>query len=136
MIEPEDFKQFLEAVQRGGFAWRDLLGQDAWSPWTVAVSLTVVGTPTYTGRFRIVGKMCYFQATLVSTVSIASTAGTSYVTLPRTASGLAGVSTFTNNTTNVAAGVCHVDVATSRVYLPTLVASADTFTLAGWFEIA
>ena len=95
----------------------------------------VVGTPTYTGRYRIVGRQCFFQVTLVATTSIASTAGTHYVTLPITAGGLGGVATMTNDTTNIAVGVCHLDVATSRAYLPTQAASANTFIVAGWFEI-
>lgn len=122
-------------IAKESFAWRDLLSIDRWETFTVAVSLVVVGTPTYTGRFRRVGRQCFFQVTLVATTSIASTAGTHYVTLPITAGGLAGVATMTDGTTNIAVGVCHVDVATSRVYLPTLVASANTFTVAGCFEI-
>ena len=117
------------------FSWRDLLGIDRWESFTVAVLLTVVGTPTYTGRYRIVGRQCQFQVTLVATTSIASVAGTNYVDLPIAAKGIAGMATMTNDTTNVALGVCHVDVATSRCYLPTLVASGNTFTVCGFFEI-
>ena len=122
-------------VDQRSFSWRDLFGIDRWESFTVAVSLVVVGTPTYTGRYRIVGRQCFFQVTLVATTSIASTAGTHYVTLPITAGGLGGVATMTNDTTNIAVGVCHLDVATSRAYLPTQAASANTFTVAGWFEI-
>ena len=117
------------------FSWRDLLGIDRWESFTVTVLLTVVGTPTYTGRYRIVGRQCQFQVTLVATTSIASVAGTNYVDLPIAAKGIAGMATMTNDTTNVALGVCHVDVATSRCYLPTLVASGNTFTVCGFFEI-
>lgn len=123
------------AIDRTSFAYRDLLSQDLWSSFTVTVSLTVVGTPTYTGRYRIVGAQCFFQVTLVATTSIASTAGTHYVDLPIAAAGLAGVATMTNGTTNIAVGVCHVDVATSRCYTPTQAASADTFTVCGNYEI-
>lgn len=117
------------------FSWLDLLGIDRWEAFVVAVSLTVVGTPTYTGRYRVVGKQCFFQVSLVSSVSIASTAGTHYVTLPMAAKGLGGSATMTNDSTNIAVGVCHVDVATGRCYLPSQSASADTFTVCGWFEI-
>ncbi len=117
------------------FAYNDMLGQDRWFPFTPVFSLTVVGTPTYVGRYRIVGATMEFQVSAVATTSIASTAGTHYLTLPRTAKGIGGVATMTNNTTNIAVGVCHVDVANSRCYLPTQAASADTFTIAGWFEI-
>lgn len=122
-------------IDQTSFSYRDLLGQDLWSAFTVAATLTVVGTPTYTGRYRFVGRQCFFQIALVSTTSIASTAGTHYVNLPTAAKGLAGVATMTNNTTKVAVGVCHIDVATSRCYLPAQAASGETFTVAGWFEI-
>jgi hypothetical protein len=42
---------------------------------------------------------------------------------------------MTNDTTNIAVGVCHIDHATSRCYLPAQAASGNTFTLAGWYEI-
>ena len=122
-------------IDTQSFSYADLLGQDRWLPFTPSFSLTVVGTPTYTGRFKIVGSMMYFQVSAVATTSIASTAGTHYLTLPRTAQGLGGVATMTNNTTNIAVGTCHVDVANSRCYLPTQAASGDTFLIAGWFEI-
>lgn len=122
-------------LDKTGFSYRDLLQQDRWESFTVSVSLTVVGTPTYTGRYRLVGRQCFFQITLVSTVSIATTAGTSYVSLPITAQGLGGVATMTDDTSNIAVGVCHIDVATSRVYPPTQAASADTFTLCGQYEV-
>lgn len=122
-------------VDTASFSWRDLLGQDAWTTFTVSATLTVVGTPTYVGRYRFVGKMCYFQVSLVSTTSIATTAGTSYVTLPATAKGIGGMATMTNDSTNVAVGVCHIDVANSRCYPPSQSASASTFHICGWFEI-
>lgn len=123
-------------IDTKGFAYRDLLGLDRWDPFTVAVSLTVVGTPTYVGRFRFVGKQCFFQVSLVASTSIASTAGTHYVSLPTSAKGLGGVATMTNDTTNIAVGVCHIDVTTSRCYVPTLVASGNTFIVCGWYEVA
>lgn len=119
-----------------GFAYRDLLDVDQWETgWTVSASLTVVGTPTYTGRYRIVGRQCYFQISAVSSTSIATTAGTSYFTLPITAKGIGGVATMTNDTSDIAVGVCHIDVSTSRCYVPSQVASGHTFKVCGWYEI-
>lgn len=119
-----------------GFAYLDLLDQDVWIVFTpVFGSLTVVGDTTYTGRKRQVGRQLFFQVTFLAATSIASTAGTDYLTLPIAAKGLAGVATMTNDTTNVAVGVCHIDVTTSRCYLPSQVASGNTFTLAGWYEV-
>jgi hypothetical protein len=125
-----------ENYDETSFAYRDLHGIDRWEEFTVSASLTVVGTPTYTGRYRFVGKQCFFQVSLVSDTSIASTAGTDYVVLPVTAKGVAGMAAMTDDVTNVAVGQCHIDVATSRCYVPTQGASGNTFTVAGWFEIA
>lgn len=123
-------------IDTKSFSWRDLLGLDRWDSFTVTASLTIVGAPTYVGRYRIVGKSCQFQISAVSTTSIASTAGTSYFALPVTpAKGLAGIATMTNDTTNIAVGVCHIDVATGRCYLPAQAASGDTFTIFGSYEI-
>ena len=125
----------LPNVDTGSFAYRDITGQDKWVTWTPVASITVVGTPTYTGRFRIVGRQCFWQISAVSDTSIATTAGTSYWELPVTAKGTVGMATMTNDTTNIAVGVCHVDVSTSRVYPPSQVASGNTFVIAGWHEV-
>ena len=118
------------------FAYRDLLGQDRWMEWTpVFTGLTVVGATSYSGRFRIVGKFCEFQVKFSAATSIASVAGTTYLDLPIAAKGLTGISVMTNQTTNVSVGVCHIDVANSRCYLPTQTASANTFNLCGSMEI-
>lgn len=124
-----------QPVDRKSFAWRDLLGIDRWDSFTVSASLTLVGDATYTGRYRFVGKQCFFQVTMVAATSIASTAGTHYVTLPVTAQGLTGSAVMTNDTTNIAVGTCHIDVATSRCYVPTLVATGNTLTICGWYEV-
>lgn len=124
-----------QPIDPSSFAWRDLLGIDRWESFTVVASLTEVGTPTLTGRYHDVGRQCFFQVEIDPDTSIASTAGTHYVELPKTAGGIGGVATMTNGTTNIAVGVCHVDVATSRCYLPAQAASGNTFVVAGWFEI-
>jgi hypothetical protein len=123
-------------IDETSFAYRDIIGQDKWTAWTpVFGALTVVGATTYVGRFRRVGKQCFFQVKFSAVTSIASVAGTDYLVLPFTAMGLSGLAVMTNDTTNVAVGTCHIDVATSRCYLPSQLASANIFNLAGHFEI-
>lgn len=118
-----------------GFSYRDLLSVDRWDDFTVSASLTLVGALTALGRYRIVGAQAFFQVSLVAVTSIATTAGTHYVSLPITAKGIGGVATMTNDSTNIAVGVCHIDVTDSRCYLPAQAASANTFNVCGWFEI-
>lgn len=123
-------------LDKTSFAYRDLLSQDLWQSFTpIFGALTIIGAPTYTGRLRVVGRKCEFQVTFLAATSIASVAGTDYLTLPIAATGIAGIATMTNDTTNVAVGVCHIDTATSRCYLPAQAASGNTFTLAGWYEV-
>lgn len=118
------------------FAYKDLIGQDKWEAFTpVFTSLTVVGATNYTARFRVVGKQCFFQLKISAATSIASTAGTTHFALPKTAMGLAGMMTMTNDTGKTSVGVGHIDVTNSRGYLPTQAASGDTFLIAGWFEV-
>jgi hypothetical protein len=118
------------------FAWRDVRGQDKWTEFTPSfTSLTVVGATNYTARFRVVGKQCFFQLKISAATSIASTAGTTYFTLPKTAMGLAGTLAMGNDTTKINVGSGHIDVTNSRGYLPSQVASGNTFLIAGWFEV-
>lgn len=124
------------SIAQESFSYRDILGLDRWNSFTpVFGSLTVVGATSYTGRYRIVGKQLQFQVTFSAATSIAAVAGTDYLTLPVAAKGVAGIATMTNDTTNVAVGVCHIDVTTSRCYLPAQAASGNTFTLSGSYEI-
>ena len=122
-------------VDPNSFAYEDLLGINRWKPFTpIFGSLTVIGATTYTGRYRNIGAAIEFQVTFKAATSIASVAGTDYLNLPITAKGIAGIATMTNETTNIAVGVCHIDVSTSRCYLPTQTASGNTFTLCGSYE--
>lgn len=121
-------------ISEQSFAYLDLTGQDKWTEWAVSYSFATATDLVVVGRFKVVGKMCFWQIRSSGT-SLATTAGTSYITLPVAAKGYGGMGTMTNDTTNVAVGVCHIDTATSRCYLPSQTASGNTFTIAGWFEI-
>lgn len=123
-------------IDEKSFSWRDLLGIDRWETFTpVFGSLTVIGATSYSGRYRIVGSQFQFQVQFSAATSIASVAGTDYLTLPRAAKGLSGIATMTNDTSNIAVGACHIDVAASRCYLPTQSASGNVFNVFGSYEI-
>lgn len=124
------------SLDHKSFAWKDIQAQDAWAVFAPSfISLTVVGATTYTGRFHVVGKQCFFQVTLLAATSIASTAGTTYMTLPITSKGIAGEATMANLTTNVAVGVGVIDAVNGKCYPPSQTASGNTFSLCGWFEV-
>lgn len=137
MAEERPYNAFDEIqISQQSFAYADLLGRDQWTAWApVFGSLTVIGATSYLGRLRFVGRELQFQVSFSAATSIASVAGTDYLTLPVAAKGYSGMAVMTNDTTNVAVGVCHIDVATSRCYLPAQAASGNTFTLAGQYEV-
>lgn len=102
---------------------------------TTRTGWTDVGAPTVTARYQVNENVCHFQVKVVPATTVATTAGTSYVTLPLTAAGLAGDATMMNTTTLIGVGVCAIDVANSRAYVPTQAATANTLTIAGWYEV-
>lgn len=124
-----------DMIRKESFAARDLYGQDKWDTWTPSYSFATATSLTVTGRYRIVGKQCFWQVKSTGT-SLETTAGTSYIDLPIPAVAIGGSGQMSNDTTNIAVGVGHVDVANSRFYPPTQTASADDFTFSGWYEVA
>lgn len=125
-----------ETLDKTSFAFRDIRGFDRWEPWTpVFGSITVVGATAYSGRLRFVGKLLQMQVQFSAATSIASVAGTDFLTLPVAAKGLSGMGVMTNASAKTAVGLCHLDVATSRLYLPAQVASGNVFNLYSEFEV-
>lgn len=116
------------------FAYRDLTGQDKWEDFTVSYSFATATSLTVVGRYKVVGKLCFWQVKSSGT-SLATTAGTSYIDLPVAAKGYGGMGMMSNDTANTAVGVGHLDVANSRFYPPTQGASGDTFIFTGWHEV-
>ena len=99
--------------------------EGTWTPsWT---SLTVVGTPTYTGKYIKVGRLVFCQLSIVSTTSTASTANITFFTgLPfaMTASdGNNSTMTAVNNTNVTSYGVGLVN--SGVAYTPTWLASSN-----------
>jgi hypothetical protein len=118
-----------------GFSYRDLRGEDRWNEFTVSTNISSSGTLTANGRLRVVGKLCQFQVELSAGTSITSEAGASYIALPLAAKGLAGMGAMVNDSSSVSVGLCSIQVSTSRCYLPTQSASANTFKVYGEYEI-
>lgn len=140
-----------EVVNKAGFAFRSLMGQDQYAKRTEAdvsfaaqfPAITLVGTGSYTLRWRDVGKACQFEIEFKSTTTVASTAGISYFILPIRSFdsvslqpyGKGGIAQMSNVTTNVAVGLCVIDLVNAQCYLPTQAASGNTFQVSGWYPI-
>lgn len=126
----------LGEVLSSSFAYRDLKGQDKWESWTpTRTGWTDVGTPAVSARFRIIGAQCFFQVKVSPGTTIATTAGTSYISLPTSAKGFGGDASMVDLSGNTAVGNAVIDAANSRCYVPTQTASGNTFLISGWFEV-
>lgn len=107
----------------------------AWTSWTpTRTGWTDVGAPTVTARYCQVRNVVHFQIKVVPATTVATVGGTSYTDLPLTAAGSTGDGSMMNLTTLVGVGNVVIDVANSRCYVPTQTASANTLTIAGWYE--
>ena len=114
----------------------DVISRTAWTPFTAArTGWTDVGVPTVTARYSQIKNVCYFQVNIVPDTTVATTAGTSYIALPLTAFGFTGSGNMSDLTTLIGIGDCVIDAATSRIYVPTQIATADTLAVSGWFEV-
>lgn len=120
----------------GSFVDREGNGRDKWESYDpTRTGWTDVGTPTVAGRWQRRGRLVLVSIKVTPSTSVATTAGTSYVSLPVTADGYGGGFTMVNLSTNIAVGVCVVDAANSRVYVPTLAATANTLMINGYYEV-
>ena len=122
------------AINQSSFSARDLQGIDQWTTWTPTYSFTTATSLTVTGRFRVVGRQCFFQVKSSGT-SLATTVNVSYINMPMAVKGNGGIGSMTNRTTHTAVGIGDIDPDTSCFYPPTQAASGNTFTFAGWFEV-
>jgi hypothetical protein len=110
----------------------------AWTSYTpTRTGWTDVGTPTVTARYCQVRNVVFFQIKVVPATSVATVAGTSYVSLPASinASALGGDGSMVNDTTFVSVGNCVFDVSNSRCYVPSQTATGNTLSISGWYEV-
>jgi hypothetical protein len=102
--------------------------EGTWTP--SPTNLTVVGTPTYTGKYTRIGRQVTCIACIDSTVTTAATAGsTSFGGLPFTASAIAGlnggngVTVDTNTVTRVGSG--YIYTGNNKFYVSGWTATAN-----------
>jgi hypothetical protein len=137
MVDKAEKINFFDDVRisQQSFSYGDLTGTDKWNIWTpVRSGWTDVGSPTVSGQFHIVGRQVFIQVKIVPGTTVATTAGTSYISLPIPAAGIGGDGSMVNVTTLVAVGACAIDVTMSRIYVPTQAATGNTLTVSGWYQ--
>ena len=109
--------------------------EGTWTPtWT---GLTVVGAPTYTGRYTRIGRLVFFTVEIAAggANTTASTAGTTFVNnLPLT-SAQRGALVAVNENTVVSFGVGLVALAATNAFTPTWAATNANILVSGWYEI-
>jgi len=92
--------------------------------WTPTVTgLTIVGTPTYTAKFKQIGNVVFFSLHIQSTISTAATVGSTTFSLPSTPAAVTVVYVANNVvSTQYANGLC---ITNGLLYAPTWSASSD-----------
>jgi hypothetical protein len=108
-----------------------------WTP--TFTNLTVVngtGGATYAGRYTQIGSIVYYTITITctGTATTASTAGTTYCTLPVAATYNDTCATA-NSATNVGIGTGVLDATNDRCYPNTWTATGNTITISGKYEV-
>ena len=109
--------------------------EGTWTP--VPTSLTVVGTPTYTGFYTRIGRAVYWTARIQSTTSTTSTAGTTvFAGFPFVSSSATYVFTAINNATiaTLGNGAITVSGGNTTAYAPSWTALADVV-LTGFYTV-
>ena len=104
--------------------------EGTWTP--TATNLTVVGTPTYTGRYTRIGRVVFFDLQIHSTTSTASTYGSTTFTLPFTQAGepRSVVCAYVGGSTTAVFG----QVLTTYLYSPSWVAT-DNVWISGTYSV-
>lgn len=101
----------------------------------VPTSLTVVGTPTYTGKYTRVGRQVFIYLTVRSTTSTASTANTTYFSGLPFVVGFGSTVSAVNNATITDLGIGLID-ASSVIYTPSWTSGTNqTITLSGFYYV-
>jgi hypothetical protein len=90
----------------------------------------VVGTPTYTGKYKKLGNVTYWTLSVSSTTSTASVAGTTYFNLP---SSIASPSVCSAINANGAINLGNGYISTSVCYTPTWSATSGPIIISGFY---
>ena len=96
--------------------------EGTWTP--TFTNLTIVGTPTYTGKYTRIGRMVSFTLRIKSTTSTSSSAGATYFNQPIVQFSNRGTLTAANGNASASYGVGLI-ADDGNCYLPTWVTVAD-----------
>lgn len=107
--------------------------------WTVAFSgWTNVGTPVISGNtYAKIGKLIYLQAVITPGTTVASTAGSSFLTGMPYVPAAAGTCNWANDSLGTGLGGGVIDTAgTGRLYPPTIAATGNIIVVSACYMIA
>lgn len=111
--------------------------QGTWTPtFTNLVVVPGTGAASYDGRYSRIGRTIFYRIKIscTGTATTASTAGTTYCTLPVAASEDDTV-TVSNKTTLLGIGVGFLDATNDRCYPTTWGATGNTIIISGKYEV-
>lgn len=102
----------------------------SWIP--TFTNLTTVGTPSITGIYYRVGRLCYFHVNIIPATSTSSTSGSTYINnFPLTIRNFSAVTAVTNAPS---AAQSMADSTNNRIYTPTWSAVTSQVTITGFIE--
>jgi hypothetical protein len=99
------------------FTYQDSIGQAVWQSYTVsAVNFRFNGAPTVAGQYMVIGRTCFAQITVDPATGL-TTYASSYVNLPISSYGIAGMATRSfDNAAATTQDVAKVILSTARVH--------------------
>lgn len=113
--------------------FNQMFAGDSGTDWTPAfVNLTIVGTPSITGKYYRNGRFIDFWVKVVPATSTTSVAGTTYISTPPFTITTDAVCHALAGTTGIDAGICRA--ADNRIYVPSWAALATPLTITGRVE--
>ena len=136
MLPNLDYERRLQALERFMREIRGDRGASAVATWTPTwTGLTVVGTPTYAGRYTRIGQLVFFtvEITAGGANTTASTAGTTFVNNLPLAAAFFNACVARDMSIGTSLGVGGVNAA--NVSTPTWGATNSKIIVSGWYEI-
>lgn len=141
-VQPPPVKDVLiDQERKPSISWliyfNSLYEGDIGTDWTPTFqNLTVVGAPTITGRYTLVGRrLCYFRVVIQPATSTTSTAGTTYIDNFPLTFAADGLCAAIQTSGSIGAAIGSIQAANNRIYVPSWSSLAFPLTIVGFTEV-
>lgn len=138
MLPNLDLERRIQALERNMREIRGDRGATEPATWTPTwTGLTVVGSPTYTGRYTRTGNIVKWQAVIVAggAITTQSVAGITFINNLPFISAAGDTLTAADATNVLGIGIGFINGGTDDAYTPAWGPTNDTIVISGWYEI-